>query len=100
MNERAVWISVVLSVAAVGGYLFDRTSHSLAIERAAHSRIVDAQSETIGALRSALRDAKTVALAAHAARKDCEQGLGLAALRQSWIDKQLGLSTRLVKETP
>lgn len=98
MNERAAWILVVLLTATVGWYRLDAAMRVVALERVTTKRMLSTQAETIGALRSAMRDAKTVALAAHEARVDCEQGLGLAALRQHWLDKELGLSARKRRE--
>ena len=94
MNERAAWILSLLLLATVGWYRLAALDAVRAAEMAAYTQAMHAQRETISALRSSLRDAKTITLAAHKARQDCEEGLGLSALRHHWLDKQLGLTER------
>lgn len=96
--ERAAWIlAVLLSITVLGQQLVvERTlrrtqlSHQAQINFTCH--------ETIGALRTTLREAKEVLQASERMRVECREAVGHARLRQRWIEKNLGISELLEDE--
>jgi len=92
MYERVGWILMVLLTVTVLGQRILHVQAAARRERSRNAKALFVCQETIGALRTTLREAGETLRVSERMRHECHEAIGLAALRQRFLLEHLGLS--------